>query len=190
MADVPIPAFQGETHMSTSGDIHLYIDPCTATHGRPLLYADSEGLRGVVTMASIAGASAEASMSGASGLTDYEDDLYSEDIGADIRREHIPQPCSEPRTIAWAKNERSDRGYIVDHLYPRFLYTFSDVVVFVTKDPKTRKSDTEQLLDWASLGYETTLNQRTPPVCIHQISSVNPPVITSPPGPDHCYQQR
>jgi hypothetical protein len=169
MADVPIPAFEDETHMSTSGNIHLYIDPRTATHSTPLLYADSEGLRGVVNMSSITRSLEEASLSGTSGPTDYEGAACGEEIGADIIREHIPQPCPEPRTIAWAKGKHSDRGYIVDHLYPRFLYTFSDVVVFVTTDLKTRKTDTVQLLDWASLGYETTLNQRTQPVCILDI---------------------
>lgn len=39
------------------------------------------------------------------------------------------------RAIQWATSEaQKTRGYVVKELYPRLLYTFSDVVVFVAKD--------------------------------------------------------
>jgi len=40
--------------------------------------------------------------------------------------------------IKWALNDRDKnrREFAVGHLYPRILYTFSDVVVFVQRNPK------------------------------------------------------
>lgn len=43
-----------------------------------------------------------------------------------------------PRYIEWAKNspEKSKRQYAVTELYPRLLYTFSDVIVFALRNPR------------------------------------------------------
>ena len=41
------------------------------------------------------------------------------------------------REITWADtNIKQSREYAVTNLYPRLLYTFSDVVVFVLKNPR------------------------------------------------------
>ena len=42
------------------------------------------------------------------------------------------------RKIEWAVGDpdKNRRGYAVGHLYPRILYTFSDVIVFVQRNPK------------------------------------------------------
>ena len=41
------------------------------------------------------------------------------------------------RVLEWAKNDTtSGREYAVWHLYPRLLYAFSDVIVFVLRNPK------------------------------------------------------
>lgn len=42
------------------------------------------------------------------------------------------------RDITWADtNAKRSREYMVTNLYPRLLYTFSDVVVFVLKNPRS-----------------------------------------------------
>lgn len=44
-------------------------------------------------------------------------------------------PYTSEREITWADtNEKRSRQFAVEHLYPRLLYTFSDVVVFVLKN--------------------------------------------------------
>lgn len=44
---------------------------------------------------------------------------------------------SSHRSIAWAKTPQTKkREYTVAQLYPRLLYTFSDVVVFVLRNPR------------------------------------------------------
>ena len=46
------------------------------------------------------------------------------------------------REITWADtNAKRSREFIVAHLYPRLLYTFSDVVVFVLKNPRSVTSE-------------------------------------------------
>lgn len=42
------------------------------------------------------------------------------------------------REILWADtNEKRSREFMATHLYPRLLYTFSDVVVFVLNNPRS-----------------------------------------------------
>ena len=42
------------------------------------------------------------------------------------------------RTIAWAQErDCRSRQYIVENLYPRILYTFSDIVILVMRNPKS-----------------------------------------------------
>ena len=42
------------------------------------------------------------------------------------------------RKITWAQDrEKRSRQFIVENLYPRLLYTFSDIVVLVMRNPKS-----------------------------------------------------
>ncbi|KAF3181429.1 hypothetical protein TWF751_009368 [Orbilia oligospora] len=59
-----------------------------------------------------------------------------------------------------------DRSSIVKNIYPRFLYIFSDVICYVTRDQRLWASATVQLLEWSSIGAEHTINQRTLPALI------------------------
>jgi hypothetical protein len=44
---------------------------------------------------------------------------------------------SSEREITWATtSEKQTREFAVTQLYPRLLYTFSDVVVFALKNPR------------------------------------------------------
>lgn len=109
----------------TSGDVHLYPDPSTYSAPAPMLYADCEGLQG-----------GEAIPMGAS--------------QARKSLEVVPGPAELPkqrpilhklahkvRTIAWATHdERQRREYMVQQLFPRVLYTFSDNVVFVLRNAR------------------------------------------------------
>ena len=103
----------------TSANVNLYADPRTlldASGHTPLLFADCEGL----------------------------------DAGARVPRAEIARRQPErieilydwirhgrKRKLAWAQNEQTrGRQFTVKQLYPRILYTFSDVVVFVLKNSK------------------------------------------------------
>lgn len=125
----PIPGSARNESVPTSGDVHLYADPDTATTSFPMLYADCEGLEG------------------------------GENVPIAVRHrdiDHHPPPTTKyglvgdtrdvkkrwkfrgsQREIVWATTpETQKRQYAVTELYPRLLYTFSDVIVFVLQNSK------------------------------------------------------
>ena len=103
----------------TSGDVHLYVDPDTAYGPLPLLYADCEGLEGGQT-APRATQLREAMQS--SGKSQIRQRLFG----------------TRPRELIIAKknSDAKDREWAVRKVYPRLLYTFSDVVVFVLRNTR------------------------------------------------------
>ena len=101
-----------------------------------------------------------------------------------LRKKHH----SSQREITWANTEeKRSRQFAVTNLYPRLLYTFSDVVVFVlknarygpalntayknpTKSRRTIEGVVEQLITWAQAALEKSTNQ---PVLPHLIIALN-----------------
>lgn len=120
-------------NIPVSADVHLYADPHTISTDTPLLYADCEGLEGgesapkteVYKMQDRAPESGfrRGSISGP---------------GPRTREKIIKKSNKVSRKISWAMGdkEKSKREYAVTELYPKVLYTFSDVVVFVLRNPK------------------------------------------------------
>lgn len=103
--------------VATSEDVHLYLDPDSSESQAPLLFADCEGLEG-----------GERDPIGAK----LKRKLASQNNVANGRR----KPTSE-RELIWADTpKKQSRDFAVAHLYPRLLYTFSDVIVFVLKNPR------------------------------------------------------
>jgi hypothetical protein len=108
----------------TSDDVHLYLDPQTSSSDTPILYADCEGLEG-----------GERVPLGAR-FRKRDKSSRPARIGSFERRLRNMQHISE-REITWADSTaKRSREYAVTHLYPRLLYTFSDVIVFVLKNPR------------------------------------------------------
>jgi hypothetical protein len=95
--------------MPTSSDVHLFPDYSTATHERPRLYVDSEGLNG----GNIAPVMAQKRLK---------------------RRKRDRVPGAKRLKIPWLCDEMKTRSWIVKNFYPRVLFTFSDAVVYVTKN--------------------------------------------------------
>ena len=155
----------------TSADVHLYSDPQTADSDHPILFADCEGLEG-----------GERVPLGSRSRKWEKKSRYKD--------EHNQlQPTSE-RQITWADNvTKRSREYTVTHLYPRLLYTFSNVVVFVLKNARYAEFGNiclhvigadlssrvvegvfEKLIDWAAAALEKSSNQ---PVLPHAIIVLN-----------------
>lgn len=115
--------------MPTSGDVHLYTDPNTYLSDSPILYADCEGLAG-----------GEREPKGArSKLLKRMNPDPSETAKRtkSFERSRRNLRHSSEREITWATtSEKQTREFAVTQLYPRLLYTFSDVVVFVLKNPR------------------------------------------------------
>ncbi|OCL08081.1 hypothetical protein AOQ84DRAFT_293846 [Glonium stellatum] len=148
----PSPVVGASLHdtVPTSADVHLYADPATAGGSLPMLYADCEGLNaGETEPMGIAWRKSRASAK----------DLVNRITNSRLRQ------------LEWATtDQRRTRSFAVTKLYPRLLYTFSDVVVFVTKNAKTFQESLQLLLDWGSASLEKSVNQ---PALPHAIIVVN-----------------
>ena len=59
-----------------------------------------------------------------------------------------------------------DRRTAVQTLYPRFLYIFSDVICYVTRNHKAWADSTLRLLEWSMVGAQSTINQYALPALI------------------------
>jgi hypothetical protein len=110
----PVTA-SGNDRIPTTGDVHLYADPSSFNTDAPLLFADCEGLNGGETLPKAL----------------REAGSQNEPKRSRKSRHSFPRP------IAWANTPQTrKREHAVAVLYPRILYSFSDVVVFVLRNPR------------------------------------------------------
>jgi energy-coupling factor transporter ATP-binding protein EcfA2 len=127
----PVAGTSTNGSVPTSGDVHLYSDPATYATEYPMLYADCEGLEGGENIPM-----AVQYRNSASGVQKEKS-----------RDEHAPKEHRKRRMVSkgfhvvqkdikWANSDTFKRQYAVTELYPRLLYTFSDVVVFVLRNAK------------------------------------------------------
>lgn len=128
----PVAGTSANINVPTSGDVHLYSDPSTYNTEYPLLYADCEGLEG--------GENVPMAVQYRSGVTVPQKEKGKEQHGTrerPRRRKASKSLHSTQRDIKWANSpEKAKRQYAVTELYPRLLYTFSDVIVFVLRNAK------------------------------------------------------
>lgn len=115
--DIPAPV-PGLVHdnIPTTADVHLYSDPSTYTDEKPILYADCEGFTGGETTPR--GSSYH--LKGMENLTKSQ--------------QNVENVCKVKR-LQWDKDpKKHSREFTVASLFPRILYSFSDVVVFVLRE--------------------------------------------------------
>ncbi|QIW99361.1 hypothetical protein AMS68_004879 [Peltaster fructicola] len=155
----------------TSDNVHLYLAP-GSSGTRVRLYADCEGLEG-------------GERDPASARVKAEKRKQAEEERRKAGRGPRQRYATE-RDLTWATTAaKRTREYFVKHLYPRVLYTFSDVVVFVHRNPKyvypdeispqltyprTIEGVFSLLLSWANAAIQTSSNQ---PVLPHAIIVFN-----------------
>jgi hypothetical protein len=139
---------------TTSGNVSLYIDPAKHLDPLPTFFADCEGFEG-----------GEQAPLG----SQYHEYSRQNKMGA-------PEAWVNTRPIKWAdRDEYRRREYAVTVLYPRILYTFSDCVVFVLRNPKTFGSAAlTKLLDWGAAALEKSMNQPALPHCIVALNDSHP----------------
>lgn len=163
----PVAGTSANSAVPTSGDVHLYSDPSTYSTEYPLLYADCEGLEG--------GENTPMAAQYRNSATAPQREKGREDfpLGEHRRRRKVTKSFhSTQRDIKWANSpDKLKRQYAVTELYPRLLYTFSDVIVFVLRNAKTFESTVLGLLiKWASSSFEKSVNQPTLP---HAVIALN-----------------
>lgn len=117
MYPTPIVGSSLHAHTPTSADVHLYPDPELHHDKTPLLYADCEGFEGGEKLPL--------------GAVEHRVSVTDGDL------QFARLSPGRTRQLKWASgDDRKSRSYAVKHLYPRILYTFSDVLVFVLRDSK------------------------------------------------------
>lgn len=140
-----------QEHIPTSGDVHLYRDVLMndVDSGRPLLYADCEGF-GAGTSKPAAHSHGRRSgtwntIPGLEGIRRWKDPAWNY-VSSAFRR---PLPGLGRRQDA------------VEHLFPKLLYNFSDVVVNVMSSQATRQIDDDivKLLEWAETSHASATNR-------------------------------
>ncbi|KAI1453420.1 hypothetical protein F4805DRAFT_443421 [Annulohypoxylon moriforme] len=146
-------------YIPTTGDVHLYAEPSTLLTRTPLLFVDCEGFNGGEAMPKA--------------LRYHSHDGNGEELSShkDIKS-LLRSRYSSQRYIAWANSPQTQkREYTVSQLYPRILYTFSDVVVFVLRNPRSFESTVlDKLVRWGAASVDKSLNQ---PVLPHAIIVLN-----------------
>lgn len=124
----PVVGSMAHENVPTSGDVHLYSDPATCFGEYPMLYADCEGLEGGEHLP-ISAQYRNAPTLPRDEKRDHQGKQRRKKVSKGMR-------CTQ-RAIEWADSfEKQKRQYAVTELYPRLLYTFSDVIVFVLRNPK------------------------------------------------------
>jgi hypothetical protein len=143
--------------IATTGDVHLYADPSTLYTNSPLLLVDCEGLSGGEAMPK---------------------QLKNRTVNSSTRSPSGYKRTSTSRQIAWAKTPQTKkREFAVSQLYPRILYTFSDVVVFVLRNPRAFESTVlDKLISWGAASIDKSLNQPVLPHCIIVFNATEPNV--------------
>ncbi|KAF4460614.1 calcium-independent phospholipase A2 [Fusarium albosuccineum] len=179
--DAPIPGTSNGRWVSTSSDIHVYSDPITLPTKSPTFFVDCEGLSGSDGTAAQQFRSALekpgilcTSIHGRRGVTAEEERICQAEQN-ELLKEVIDFTDSS-RTqydLLWGRLSRdtssvqsNTRNKVVQHLYPRLLYAFSDVVCYVTNNGRTSGVFLPQLIEWAKEGYEQIHNQRFRPALI------------------------
>jgi energy-coupling factor transporter ATP-binding protein EcfA2 len=125
----PVAGTSANGIVPTSGDVHLYSDPESFASERPILYADCEGLEGGETPPM---------------AVQYRSRVPNSNPYRQPRtKQHLKKRLAskglqvKSRDIKWANDPKMlKRQFAVEELYPRLLYTFSDVIVFVLRNAK------------------------------------------------------
>lgn len=173
----------GGSHHPTSEDVHLYLDSGTAQTSRPIMMVDCEGLDG-----------GELDPAGAKFKLKRREE---EEKKANEDRDYFKAlRISSEYELQWSVGDAAKtRGFAVTHLYPRLIYAFSDVIVFVLHNARYNyhflavfsrlinpqsflfltlhrviEQVFEKLMTWAANAIETSANQ---PLLPHVIIVLN-----------------
>lgn len=116
----PVVGSSARDQIATSADVHLYADPATFTQWEPILYADCEGLD----------AGEERPVAETSQTPPQDPKSLRSKVTYRFSSTRI-------RKLEWAQSElERTRQFAVTNLYPRLMYTFADVVVFVLRNAR------------------------------------------------------
>ncbi|KAF2827014.1 hypothetical protein CC86DRAFT_416800 [Ophiobolus disseminans] len=162
--EVPIVGKSNSTK-PTSGDIHLYGDgaPEKDDLERPIFYADCEGFDGGAAAPSGSLAHHKSQLEKIGDNTKTKNAASSAEnwlrfLTSRGHKKPLNMPSHRSR-----KAKIPTRDDVVRKVFPRLLYNFSDVIVFVVKEHRTLSKSILGILDWASTSATSALNRATLP---------------------------
>lgn len=153
----------------TSSGVHLYKDVTKSYSARgsqapdirgdatPILFADCEGFRGGIAQTNSERTALVADTyrdginslrSSAASITSRHREESREDLNPNLL---FDRPITSPDY-----GSRGKEG--AELFYARFLYAFSDVVVFVTKEDQRLQEDLQRLIEWAASAVDKSVN--------------------------------
>ena len=153
-SDGPVTRSGNPLHAAepTSSGVHLYLDPgvtkVSYLAGRekelvPILYADCEGFRGT----------------NETNATRHSTRPLSSSLGGPPSRMSSNATRNIADELEITLPEIKDAGKAGEELYyARFLYAFSDVIVFVTNNDQQLHKDLQDLLEWAASAVHKAIN--------------------------------
>jgi hypothetical protein len=151
---VPIVG-DSEATVPTSGDVHLFAEATTRPENvdRPLFFVDCEGFEG-------------GALDPAGSLAYQRQQTNSNPLS--IVQQWFRYAKGKTRTLklsAFGSDSKKvpKRGKVVRELFPKLLYNFSDVVVFVVGEQNTIADRIHEILDWASTSSSSALERATQP---------------------------
>ncbi|KAM5380846.1 hypothetical protein ACJZ2D_003370 [Fusarium nematophilum] len=193
---VPLPGLPNLESMflSTSSDIHVYSDPASVSDESPVFFVDSEGLSGSDVRISPS-QDVIRSLSQPDTLFEEERghdqvpawvhrdyaDQQQQMLGE--AQAYLNSPPRDRRfNLTWGgfsnsnpqRNSREQiphvnqetRKHVVENLFPRLLYAYSDVICFVADNARKSNEFLKRLITWAQEGHDRILNQRILPALI------------------------
>lgn len=95
---------------------------------------------------------------------DCEGMLGTEPVAAQHQNEWVQYGKRYP--VVAKDGKLMDRRAAVQTLYPRFLYIFSDVICYATRNHKAWADSALRLLEWSMVGAQHTINQHALPALI------------------------
>ncbi|UKZ53308.1 hypothetical protein TrVGV298_007100 [Trichoderma virens] len=153
----PVPGLVDD-NLPTTGDVHLYADPATYYDQSPILFADSEGMTG-----------GENTPRGIEFCS--TDDSESAKKARNLVKDRII------KRLSWGNEpKKNSREFAVKSLFPRILYTFSDVIVFVLREARIFEDVLHLLVEWAAVSISKSVNQPSRP---HVIIVLNAAEMTT-----------
>lgn len=140
--ETPVPEAAGqaelESDLGTTADVHLYADPGTRQTPTPILFADCEGSHGGCGLKAAEQACQD---SAASPSEDKESFVTVEELKGrnPLVSRTIPAWQCQLKLEGKGRSTRKnnfDRSEAINYIYPQFLYSVSNTIVYVTKNHK------------------------------------------------------
>jgi len=169
--EVPVVG-DADSTIATSGDVHLYAEAISDSEmiDRPVFFVDCEGFAGGAqhppgSFAHIRNQPEQPSAATGSRTVAVVQKMIRFIMGKGKKR------ILDLSTYGSDQDKIPRRDDVIRKLFPRLLYNFSDVVVFVVREQRALADRILEILNWASTSTSSALNRATRPRLVIAVNS-------------------